>query len=651
MCRPLFDLFIRAALFGAVIAVATPFARAQASGAAEVPGIRIEAANGERWMLPTTATDIQVEIAGLVAHTTLSQRFENPRDAFLNGQYRLPLPEGAAVHAMHIELNGRVIEGEIREREAARIEFEAAKAAGMATALVDQDAATIFKTRIANIPPHDQVTVTLSFVQTLTVQDGRFEYVMPLSIRPKFAERPAQDLGGLLDAANPATETGLTLPASLSVNVRSALPLQRPLSPSHAIESKAKRDGFTISLKDKALAADRDFVLWLKPQPGTEPRIAAFQETGPDGATYVSVMMVPPTQAPKILPRELILVIDSSGSMLGPAFDGTQLAARFALESLNEADFVNVIDFDDAPTAFQSASVPADRGHVDAARQFIDGLAADGGTNIADAIELAMQLPAVPDRVRQIVLITDGAVGNEHEIYQRMLAVPSEARLFMVGIGNAPNRAFLRHAAALGHGSSQIIENSNAVNEPLQALFLRMRAPILSKVQLQWPALAEAYPEQIPDLASAEPLWLSARLAGKAEGDLQIKAWSAQGAYTQTALLSVATPATGLSKIWAQKKIASLEDAELMGADAKASKAAIIETGLTHHLASRYTSFVAVEKVVRNEQPDATAETQFDNPLPADAVAFANTALGWKAWLALGLLLLLLSQCLRPSRV
>lgn len=614
----------------------------------ELPGIRIEAANGERWMLPTTHTDIHVEIAGMIAHTTLTQRFDNPRDQFLNGQYRLPLPEGAAVHAMRIELAGRVIEGEIKEREAARVEFEAAKAAGMATALVEQDAASLFKTRIANIPPHEPVNVTLSFVQTLPYQDGRFEFALPLSIRPKFAEHPANDLGGLIDQATTIAAHGLTLPATIRISVQSPLPLQAPESPSHAITSKARRDGFDIQPATEAIAADRDFVLWLRPQIGTEPRIAAFQELGPDGAHYVSVLMVPPTQNPKPLPRELILVIDSSGSMLGAAFDGTQAAARFALSTLSDQDYLNMVDFDSDARVFQSAAVPADATNRQAAQQFIDSLRADGGTNIADAIELALQLPPVPDRVRQIVLITDGAVGNETEIYQRMLAQQSEARLFMVGIGNAPNRAFLRHAAALGHGNSQIIEDSKAVEAPLQALFKRMQAPVLSKVELQWPVFAEAYPKQIPDLSVAEPLWLTARLDGLVKGDLQFKAWSAQGAYTQTALLGAATPAKGLEKLWAQRKIAALEDAELMGADPATTKAAIIETGLNHHLASRYTSFVAVEKVVRNEHADATPETQFDNPVPADAVAFANTALGFKVWLALGLTLLVLGLALRP---
>jgi Ca-activated chloride channel family protein len=611
---------------------------------APAAGLMVHAANAPEALLPATRSEIEIEVAGLVAHARVVQHYRNPGSQFLEGIYRLPLPADSAVYAMRIVLDGRVIEGEIREREAARIEYAAARSAGMATALVEQQKLDLFKTSVANIPPHAEVRIEIEYFQTIAWHDGRFGLVLPLTLRPRYGDRAEDDFAALIDPTTPMLRSaGLTLPLSIRVQLTPGIAVQPPESPSHAVRVQPFANRYEVTLAGEAVPADRDFVLTWRPLPGTAPSFASFAETV-DGAQYLSVLVVPPPQRGPRLPRELIIVLDSSGSMSGAAFTGAQHAAQFALSTLTAGDYFNVIDFDSSATALAPVSLPAQAADRQRASDFIASREADGGTEIAGALALAMGLPAIPQRLRQLVFITDGAVGNEADIYQSIAAADSAARLFMVGIGDAPNRAFLRRAAELGHGVATVIESTAAIDSDLSALFRQIDTPQLTDLQIDWPSNAESYPRQLPDLYPGEPLWLTTRLdpgAKAIRSTLGVKATSASGGLNITLPLAHATAANGLAKIWARRKIQSLEDGLTLGDDAEQVRNEVLATALTHHLVSRYTSFVAVEKVLRRDDQAALVRADFANPAPADAIAFGNTALGWRAQLLYGLMLLM----------
>jgi Ca-activated chloride channel homolog len=279
------------------------------------------------------------------------------------------------------------------------------------------------------------------------------------------------------------------------------------------------------------------------------------------------------------------------------------------------------------------------------ARDFVATRSADGGTEIAGAIDTALSLPPINGRVRQVVFITDGAVGNEDDIYRQLAARSSDARLFMVGIGNAPNRAFLRRAAELGRGFAEIIESIDAIDKPLSAMFRRIDTPVLTRIDVQWPGNAEAWPKVFPDLYSGEPLWLTSRIDGSATG-VKLSAHGQTGSFSRSLSTAQATPAVGIAKIWARRKIQALEDDLTLGADEATVREEVLRTALEHRLLSRFTSFVAVEKVVRRKDQEALGKAEFDNPPPADA-EFAQTALGWRAQLLLGLGLIALALIVR----
>lgn len=603
--------------------------------------------NTPETVLPATTTEVEIDVAGLVAHARVRQRFINPGTDFLEGQYRLPMPADSAVYAMRIELDGRLIEGEIREREAARIEYEAAKSAGMTTALVERQAADLFSTRVANIPPKSEVSVEIEYFQSVGYHDGRFELVFPLTLRPRYGSTALNDLGAALDAsASAPTTAGATLPARIEVRLAAGIEIVAPSSSSHAVLVKKNGGDYQILTRDERVPADRDFVLSWAPQTGKVAQLARFAEDI-NGEHYVSLMLVPPTETGPHLPRELIIVLDSSGSMLGAAWDGAQKAADFALSQLQPGDYFNVVDFDSSATALSPMSLPVNEQSIATAREFVATRSADGGTEIAGAIEVALSLPPINAHVRQVVFVTDGAVGNEAEIYRQIASRNTDARLFMVGIGDAPNRAFLRRSAELGRGFAAIIASSDGVDAPLQSLFRRIDAPLLTHIDVQWPAGAESWPQQLPDLYAGEPLWLTAR-SSDAMGEVKISADGQSGAFAKSLSIRHATPAIGIAKIWARRKIQALEDELDLGADAEGIRAQVLQTALEHRLLSRFTSFVAVEKVVRRADEEALAKADFANPPPADA-AFAQTAIGWRAHLLIGLLLVALALILRRS--
>lgn len=625
-------------------------------GQAQTPtaGLSVTRPDGSAAVLAATQTEVEIDVSGMVARAKLTQRFVNPLEVHLEGHYRLPLPADAAVYAMRIELDGRVIEGEIREREAARIEYEAARSAGVATALVEQQKLDLFATRVANIPPHAEVRVELEYFQGVGFHDGRFGLALPLTIRPRYGDSAADDFAALLDA-EPATNevAAATLPMTLKLRLTPGVPVQEPESPSHRIRLRRRKQLFEVEFAEREVVPDRDFVLTWRPQPGSVPSLASFRETI-DGATYLSVMVVPPTQAGPHLARELVIVLDSSGSMSGPAFVAAQQAARAALAELRAGDWFNVVDFDSGATLFQANSVAVDAGNIAAADAFIAGLVADGGTEIAGALRLARSIPPVAGHLRQIVFITDGAVGNEGAIYQQLAQSDDPSRLFMVGIGAAPNRAFLRRAAELGRGVATVIESSAEIDQALARLFRRIDSPQLGDVRIQWPEGAESYPQRVPDLFAGEPLWLTTRIddpAKAAGAAIGLKARAATGTLDASFPVARSSEAQGIAKLWARRKIAALEDGIALGDNAELIKREVLATALEHRLISSQTSFVAVEKRIRRNDDEPLARANFANPTPADQIGFAQTALGWRLQLLLAALLALAAlSCLRLAR-
>jgi Ca-activated chloride channel homolog len=606
---------------------------------------------------------VEMRISGLIAEVVLRQRYVNDSEAWLEGRYLLPLPENAVVGRLRVRIGERLIEGEVREREAARAAFVAAAQSGQRAALVEQQRPNLFRTALTNIGPGEEIEVEIGYWQAVDYRDGEFVLGLPLTLTPRYLPKtaafgPAATIASPPDAAalqpDAVAMAAPTLPPQLEPNValqielRAGLPLARIWSPTHAIVQQAVDDRHRIELADWAVAADRDFELRWQPLPSLQPQRAVFVEEV-DGEHYALVLLVPPTRPVAPLPRELILVVDHSGSMQGAAMQQAIAALDAALVRLRPGERFNVVRFNHVARSLFEAPQPASSERVEQARRWVGALRADGGTELGAALTQAFAGAAPEGFVRQVVLATDAAIGNEQALFAQIERQRGAARLFPVGIGSAPNGHFIRRAAELGRGSPAMIRAIDEVGERMQALFAKLDRPLLQDLELQWPQASEVYPERLPDLYAGEPLLVVARLP-HLQGELRVSGRMHDQLWRSALRLDplLLSPAEGVGRLWARARIEALDDALRQGADPAEVRAATLEVALRHGLASRYTSLVAVERQPARPAAQPLAATEIANAAPADTLALAQGGSPARSRLGMAIALgLLLTALLR----
>jgi Ca-activated chloride channel family protein len=356
-----------------------------------------------------------------------------------------------------------------------------------------------------------------------------------------------------------------------------------------------------VSLSGQA-QADRDFALEWTPARGSEPQAALFTEEW-RGEFYSLLVVQPPAEvsaahAASRLEREIIFVLDTSGSMSGASIQQAKAALALALDRLSPDDRFNVIEFNSQARRLWPESLPAYVEHVEEARRWVEGLEADGGTEILAALLLALDARSDlagrdENRLRQVVFVTDGCVGNEDEIFREIRGGLGETRLFTVGIGSAPNAYFLRQAAAAGRGSYTFVGRPEDVRTHMAELLRKLENPVLADVAVVWDEASSApIPERVPDLYAGEPLVVVAKLANPSGATLS---GSGQQTWSDRVESARAVAGKGIHAVWARRRIAQLEDSALEGAAADEIRAGIVEVALAHGLVSRHTSLVAVD--------------------------------------------------------
>ena len=355
-----------------------------------------------------------------------------------------------------------------------------------------------------------------------------------------------------------------------------------------------------IRLAEGPVPADRDFELTWKPAAEKAPSVGLFRERVGD-TDYLLAFVTPPAveQAEqKPLPREVIFVIDNSGSMGGTSIIQAKASLIYALGRLQPSDRFNVIRFDHTMDVLFPAAVPADREHVGRATAFVGALQAEGGTEMVPAMRAALT-DNVGDAnyVRQVVFLTDGAIGNEQQLFETINAMRGRSRVFMVGIGSAPNTYLMTRAAELGRGTFTHIGSVEQVEERMRGLFAKLENPAVTDLTAKFSdAAADITPAAIPDLYRDEPLVLAAKL-DKLAGSVEIKGRIGDRPWVVTLPLANAAEGKGLSKLWARRKIADAEVARTMRqASPEDADKTILALALEHQLVTRLTSLVAVDK-------------------------------------------------------
>ncbi|MFN2360452.1 MAG: marine proteobacterial sortase target protein [Marinobacter sp.] len=617
-------------------------------------------------------TDYQVTVSGLIADTRLRQSFRNTSQQWREGVFVFPLPQNASVYGMTMTAGERVIVGEIHEKQEAKRQYTKAKEEGRKVARVDQQRPNLFTTRMANIPPGETITVELQYQQAVRYQSGEFELRLPTTLTPRYMpgqaldNQPAQWSGGWAmptthvpdaDQISPFT----VLPedvgpdshrATIALDINAGLPVSRVSSPSHRVTSTWNGNTVAVAPESDAVLMDRDLVVRWAPARGMEPSAAVFHEQW-QGEDYLLALMVPGVNSGQRMPRDLVFVIDTSGSMAGESIRQARQSLLRGLDTLGPDDRFNVIQFNSQTHALFMDAVPANGNNIARARRYVQGLNANGGTEMAPALDTALEDSGnrgeeSTARVRQVVFITDGAVGNEAALFSRISSRLGRSRLFTVGIGSAPNMHFMREAARYGRGTYTAISDLSDVKRPLDELLRMMEAPVLTDILVSWPGqVTDAFPGRIGDLFRGEPMVQVVR-GLPADGELEVAGRMPDGSqWQQSVRLDQAAPGKGLHRHWAKQKIDSLMDSGLTGRVDGQVQAEVVSLGLKHQLMTKYTSFLAQEKTPSRPAEETLTTDNVPTLLPAGSqgtmLRYPQTATLSPLFIAIGLVGLMFS--------
>ena len=581
---------------------------------------------------PNVTTEVDIQVTGLIARTHVVQRFLNPTSDWVEGVYVFPLPEGSAVDALELRVGERILEAQIQKRIEAKRTYEKAKSEGRKATLVEQERPNLFTTSVANLGPGEALEVRLSYQEDVRYDHGRFSLRFPMVVGPRYVpggrtalgER-ANESGGsanhaaLIPGADahriqpPGVDdgSGCLNPVSITLKLDAGFRLEDIRSPSHPILVEARPGAvYEVALQAETVPADADFVLEWKPVVGDTPSAALFTEEW-EGEHYALLMIVPPppeTGERSRLSRETIFVIDTSGSMSGESIVQARSALDVALAQLQPEDSFNVIRFSSNFSRLYSESRRADARSVADARAWVAGLEAEGGTEMLPALDAALADDADRSAVRQVIFITDGGIGNENELFGALRRGLGRSRLFSIGIGSAPNSHFMTKAAELGRGTFTYISKPGDVKEKMGELFAKLDSPVLHDLEVSWDAAdVEVWPARVPDVYLGEPVIIAARMRDRSGGVVIDGRRGAEDVVLELPV-SGGSPQSGIARLWARRKVKSLLDSRLDGADAERVAEEVTTLGLRHHLVTRWTSLVAVD-ITPSAPMDAALDT------------------------------------------
>jgi Ca-activated chloride channel family protein len=615
----------------------------------DLPHLEVAGKEGQR--LSLEHTHVAAKLVGFVAEVEVSQTYTNPYTEAIEAVYVFPLPENSAVNHMRMVIDRRVIEADVKERLQARRIYAQAKQEGYTAALLEQERPNVFTQSVANIEPGKKIDVVVRYTQDLSYDAGAYEFVFPMVVGPRFMpgaelERAPSGLGTKADTTRVPDASRISPPyagkgqrtgrdISLELVADPSVAVTSFDVPTHEVVSRRPADGtLRLTLAEKASIPNRDFVLRYRVA-GGEPR-ATLHLSGQESG-YFSLQVAPPDLDVEQLVgrRELVFVVDVSGSMSGLPLSMCKTAMRDALRRMRPVDTFNILTFSGQTARAFEAPRPANLANVREALAVVDGLSAGGGTHMADAVAAALSPDVDIGRQRYVFFMTDGYVGNDDEIVAAsrrfVRAVESEggrARVFGFGVGSSVNRHLIDGLSSAGKG---VAVYATAREDPIRAVnrfFHYIDRAVLENLRVDWAGMKvdELYPSPLPDLFASHPVILHGRYRGQPSGRVTVRG-AAGGqslelpVHVQAAPAALSGPGV-LGALWAREKVTFLEEALGLGDTGAAEQ--ITRLGLDFHLVTRFTSLVAVDdsRRVSDGKPNTVLEA-LDEPEGVD-VAMAG---------------------------
>jgi len=580
---------------------------------------------------PLERTEVSAEISGFVARVTVVQRFRNTADRPIEAVYTFPLSQRAAVDDMAMRAGDREIRGDIRRREDARREYEQAKARGQLAALLDQERPNVFTQSLANVMPGEGVEVRIRYVEPLQYEAGTFEFAFPTVVGPRFVPGARDGAPRVPDADRitpPVTPQGTRAghDIAISVDVKAPVPILGVESRLHEVDvERPAADRARVRLRQKAEIPNRDFVLRYAVA-GDEVRSGYLAHRGETGDGYVTFVLVPPKRvAPEaVAPRELIFVIDRSGSQHGLPLLKAKETMLWILDHMNPDDTFQVVDFGSTANVLFERPERASPEMRRRARAYIEALQANGGTMMAEAVQRIAAIPADGNRLRIVTFMTDGYVGNDYEVIDLVRRLRDTSRWFPFGTGNGVNRFLLEQMAKQGGGEVEYVLLNQPGERVARSFHERIASPVLTDVRLEVEGLDldGVQPLAPSDLWAERPLVIHARYRRPGRGRVVLHGFRQGKPHRQA--LEVDLPARepenrAVASIWARAAVDDLMQRDFRGLQTgrfpEPLKAQVVEVALAHRLVTPFTSFVAVDpRAVNPSGQVATVQVPVEMP-------------------------------------
>ncbi len=578
---------------------------------------------------PLKHTAVHAEISGFVARVNVVQEFQNDAQKKIEAVYMFPLPHQAAVDGMTLQVGDHTVQGAIRKREEAQAIYTAAKQAGHVTALLNQERPNIFTQSVANIEPGAAVTVTLSYVEILEYDAGSYEFVFPMVVAPRYnpsGQAKSSDRKSVLSVVRDADKISAPVvegarsghDVSVEVDLDAGVPIQAVESKLHAVDTELRSaHSAHVQLRQRNEIPNRDFILrYNVAGPAIADALLTHRAAAARGAAtppsgYFTFILQPPEHVggEDVTPKEIVFLLDTSGSMEGLPIEKAKQIITLALDDLSPSDTFNIITFAGETHVLFSQPVYGSAENIQRAKRFVAGRYGNGGTEMMAAIKAALAPSDSQDHVRIVCFLTDGEVGNDEQIISEVQNHP-KARVFSFGIGTSVNRYLLSKVAEVGHGEANFVVVGNAQSEATDSetaakkFFQRVRAPMLTDITLDWGKLpvSDVSPSHPVDLFGAKPIVITGKYTGAAKGTLTLHGMRRGIPYSREIAVNLPEAKSqnaSLATLWARRRIDELSARDYMGLQTGNMKTElkqeITQLGIDYSIMTPFTSFVAVE--------------------------------------------------------
>lgn len=605
--------------------------------------------------LPLLGTEVSADISGVIADVTVKQTYKNDGTRPIHAKYVFPASTRAAVHGLTLTVGEHRISAKIRERQRAEREFVQAKKAGKNAALLQQQRPNVFSMNVANIMPGQRIDVELRYTELLVPSAGVYEFVYPTVVGPRYSEKPeARAVKTDLWLRTPYIEARKppTYSLRLEATLRAGMPVDELACPTHPIQTTWEdRTAARIELDPgEGDAGNRDFVLRYRLDGGAI-RSGLMLHEGRNEKFFV-MMLQPPRQPAieQVPPREYVFVVDVSGSMNGFPLETAKMLLRDLIGDLRASDTFNVLFFAGGSQLWSPRSMFATQANIDSALAMLDRQRGGGGTRLLQAVKQAMALPRDGVWSRNIVVVTDGFVGTERDVFSYIRYNLHNANVFSFGIGSSVNRLLVEGLARAGMGEPFVVLDPGEASETASRFREYVQFPVLTDIKVAFEGF-DAYdvePASIPDVLAGRPIVVHGKWRGPPAGKIVVSGATGERPYRHAFDVSAVGPSESngaLRYLWARSRIAAISDFSFAG-ETEQDKDDLVRLGLTYNLLTRHTSFIAVHEIVRNSLGGADEVVQ---PLPLPR-GVGNAAVGTMAYGSEpGLAALVLSALLAAS--